>query len=223
MEHYIIETINQKNNKKRIIKNNINKKLSIKNKTFKIIKNNDKNNILCLHGNKIPKKELLKEVNTIIIGHEHPAVPIKEGSRVELFKAFLIGKWKKFVGITTLNIYFMNPLSKKEKVWTIFPYVHDKICDSSSLKLGIKIMANMVDLDRIVDFYCTAMEILNLSQKRYSLNIHRIRYEDLVLDFEGEVLNILAFLNLKWGSRVNKLGPIDRRCSLSGVHLGNVR
>ena len=59
-------------------------------------------------------------------------------------------------------------------------------------------MANMVDLDRIVDFYCTAMEILNLSQKRYSLNIHRIRYEDLVLDFEGEVLNILAFLNLKW-------------------------
>ena len=42
------------------------------------------------------------------------------------------------------------------------------------------------------------MEILSLSQKRYSLNIHRIRYEDLVLDFEGEVLNVLAFLNLKW-------------------------
>lgn len=59
-------------------------------------------------------------------------------------------------------------------------------------------MANMVDLDGIVDFYCTAMEILSLSQKRYSLNIHRIRYEDLVLDFEGEVLNVLAFLNLKW-------------------------
>ena len=59
-------------------------------------------------------------------------------------------------------------------------------------------MANMVELDRIVDFYCTAMEILKLSQERYSLNIHRIRYEDLVLDFEGNVSNLLTFLNLKW-------------------------
>ena len=59
-------------------------------------------------------------------------------------------------------------------------------------------MANMVDLDRVVDFYCTAMEIFNLCQKRYRLNIHRIRYEDLVLDFRGEVSNTLAFLDLKW-------------------------
>ena len=59
-------------------------------------------------------------------------------------------------------------------------------------------MANMVDLDGIVDFYCIAMEILGLSQQRYSLNIHRIRYEDLVLDFEREVSNILAFLDLEW-------------------------
>jgi uncharacterized protein len=37
---------------------------------------------------------LLKDVSTIIIGHEHPAVTIKDGPRTELFKAFLIGKWK---------------------------------------------------------------------------------------------------------------------------------
>ena len=59
-------------------------------------------------------------------------------------------------------------------------------------------MANMVDLDRVVDFYCTAMEVFHLCQTRYALNIHRVRYEDLVLDFEGEVSNILRFLNLKW-------------------------
>ena len=46
------------------------------------------------YGDKIPNKELLKDVSTIIIGHEHPAVSIKEGPRVELFKCFLIGKWK---------------------------------------------------------------------------------------------------------------------------------
>jgi hypothetical protein len=34
-------------------------------------------------------------------------------------------------------------------------------------------MANMVDLDRIVDFYCVAMDIFHLSQKRYGLDVHR--------------------------------------------------
>lgn len=63
-------------------------------------------------------------------------------------------------------------------------------------------MANMVDLDRIVELYCTAMEIYNLSEKRYGLNCHRVRYEDLIIDFRGEVSNILTFLDLKWEERL---------------------
>ena len=59
-------------------------------------------------------------------------------------------------------------------------------------------MANMVDLDRIVDFYCVAMKIFKLSQKRYGLNVHRIRYEDLVEDFETETAGVLRFLDLEW-------------------------
>jgi len=59
-------------------------------------------------------------------------------------------------------------------------------------------MSNMVKLDRIVDFYGVAMMMLELSEKRYSLNIHRIRYEDLVLDMKSEVSNLLEFLELDW-------------------------
>ena len=59
-------------------------------------------------------------------------------------------------------------------------------------------MANMVELDRIVDFYGEAMTILELSEKRYLLNVHRIRYEDLVLDMKLEVSNLLMFLELGW-------------------------
>ena len=55
-------------------------------------------------------------------------------------------------------------------------------------------MANMVDLDRIVDFYCVAMKVFNLSQKRYGINVHRIRYEDLIEDFEAETTSI----GLEW-------------------------
>ena len=80
------------------------KKISIKNKITKSFKNkkiinkekNSKNKILVIHGDKMPNKELLKDVFVIIIGHEHPAVSIKEGPRAELFKAFLVGKWKKY-------------------------------------------------------------------------------------------------------------------------------
>ena len=59
-------------------------------------------------------------------------------------------------------------------------------------------MANMVDLDRIVDFYCVAMKVFQLSQKRYRLRVHRVRYENLVEDFDGEALAILDFLGVDW-------------------------
>ena len=65
------------------------KKRNIKIRGYLII-----NNILITHGDKIPSKNLLKEIKTVIIGHEHPAVSIREGPRTELFKAYLIGKWK---------------------------------------------------------------------------------------------------------------------------------
>ena len=59
-------------------------------------------------------------------------------------------------------------------------------------------MANMVELNRIVDFYAAAMTVLELSEKRYQLTIHRIRYEDLVLNMKTEVSNLLNFLELDW-------------------------
>tara|TARA_Y100000310_G_C20677181_1_gene813752 strand:- start:1781 stop:2488 length:708 start_codon:yes stop_codon:yes gene_type:complete len=49
--------------------------------------------ILILHGNKIPKD--LKKYKTIIIGHEHPAISIRQGPRIEVYKCFLVGKYKR--------------------------------------------------------------------------------------------------------------------------------
>ncbi|MDA1197016.1 MAG: metallophosphoesterase [Nanoarchaeota archaeon] len=52
-------------------------------------------NILLTHGDNIPHEELLKDIKTIIIGHEHPAISLQESSRVETFKCFLKGTYKK--------------------------------------------------------------------------------------------------------------------------------
>ena len=43
-------------------------------------------------------------------------------------------------------------------------------------------MANMVDLNRIVEFYCIAMETLKC-RTNYNLNVHETRYEDLLILF----------------------------------------
>lgn len=59
---------------------------------------------------------------------------------------FVINEWKKLVDFEFLNIYFINPFSSSDKVWTISPNIHDKICDKTSLELGLKSMAEMVEI-----------------------------------------------------------------------------
>jgi len=54
-----------------------------------------KKGVLMVHGHKIPKKELLKKAKTIVIGHEHPAISLREDVRTEKFKCFLKGKYKR--------------------------------------------------------------------------------------------------------------------------------
>ena len=107
-----------------------------------------------------------------------------------------------FVDKLPLNIFYLPLIAQ------IFPkskYIlalrHPLDCILSSWMQNFKLnnaMANMCDLNRTVDFYCTAMEFYNLSKQRYKLQIHTIRYEDLVNNFEKQVDDILSFLNLKW-------------------------
>ncbi len=57
-------------------------------------KNKPNNKMLVTHGDKIPGKDVLQQASTIIIGHEHPAITLKDEARVETFKCFLKGKYK---------------------------------------------------------------------------------------------------------------------------------
>jgi len=59
--------------------------------------------------------------------------------------SFVVSNWKRLVDFKFLNIYFVNPFSDSDKVWTICPYIHDKICDKTSLESGLKSLAEMVN------------------------------------------------------------------------------
>ena len=101
--------------------------------------------------------------------------------------------------LNILELPLINQIFPQAKVILVLRHPLDCIlsCWMQNFKMN-PAMANMVNLDRIVDLYCTAMEILSLSQKRYALNIYQIRYEDLVSNFEKEISGILTFLDLKW-------------------------
>jgi len=69
----------------------------------------------------------LKEVKRIIIGHEHAAVTLKEGPRVEKFKCFLKGKWK---GKELIVMPSMNPVTEGTDVLQaelLSPYLNQKL------------------------------------------------------------------------------------------------
>ena len=59
---------------------------------------------------------------------------------------FVVSNWTKLIKFKFLSIYFINPCSSSDKVWIIRPYIHDRICDKASLELGLRAMAEMVDI-----------------------------------------------------------------------------
>jgi tetratricopeptide (TPR) repeat protein len=70
-------------------------------------------------------------------------------------------------------------------------------CWMQNFKLN-RAMAIMVDMDRIVDFYCIAMETFKICRTYYNLDVHEIRYEDLINNFQKESEAVVQFLNLNW-------------------------
>jgi hypothetical protein len=63
--------------------------------------------VLLCHGDKLlPANDAaLKKAKTLIIGHEHPAIAIRDSARVERYKCFLLGKFgrKNLVVMPSFN------------------------------------------------------------------------------------------------------------------------
>jgi putative SbcD/Mre11-related phosphoesterase len=66
------------------------KKTSICKKGFFL----EKSRIFVSHGNEIPKTSEFKKAKTIVIGHEHPAISLRESTKTETYKCFLKGKFR---------------------------------------------------------------------------------------------------------------------------------
>ena len=57
----------------------------------------------------------------------------------------IFSKWKDLSKNPGLSIYFVNPFSKMDKKWVIFPRTHSLISDKASLKQGLLSLFNTVE------------------------------------------------------------------------------
>jgi len=73
----------------------------------------EKERMLFTHGDKIPASAEFKKAKAIVMGHEHPAVTIREGAKAEKFKCFLKGK---FAGKTLVVLPSFNSFNEGSDV-----------------------------------------------------------------------------------------------------------
>jgi putative SbcD/Mre11-related phosphoesterase len=82
--------------------------------------------VMMLHGNSLPKeKELFKKAKLLILGHEHPAISLEQGTRVETFKCFLLGEYKgkQIIVMPSFNTLTEGTNVLREKI--ISPFIKD--------------------------------------------------------------------------------------------------
>ena len=130
-----------------------------------------------------------KAYNTELDKHREPSVD----------KSVLIDK----LPLNLLQIPLIQQLYPEAKFILALRHPLDTIlsCWMQNFKLN-SAMANMVDLDRIVEFYCVAMETFKVCRAGYNLNVHQIKYEDLIEDLGGETSALLKFLDLDWEAQM---------------------
>jgi len=95
-------------------------------KNLSILENgfySEEDKALFLHGDKIVRSADFEQAETVVIGHEHPAVSIREGVKNEQFKCFLKGGFdgKNLVVLPSLNQLNIGTDLSREK--TLSPFL----------------------------------------------------------------------------------------------------
>ena len=83
------------------------------------------NDILIMHGHKEIK--IPKNIKTIVIAHEHPAVSLKDGPRQETYKCFLKGKYKRKELIVLPSLNLVTEGTDMLKQDFLSPFLHQNL------------------------------------------------------------------------------------------------
>lgn len=95
---------------------------------------------ICItHGHKIwEDKEFLK-AKVLIIANEHPAISIREGVKSELYKCFLLGKWKRKRLIVMPSFLLIIEGTDVRRERLLSPYLHQNLDNFEIFVVGDKV------------------------------------------------------------------------------------
>ena len=65
-------------------------------------------------------------------------------------------------------------------------------------------MINFLSINKTLDFYNKVLDLFEFYEKELNLEIIKIKYEDIVFDFENETKKLFKFLNLEYEEGINK-------------------
>lgn len=82
-------------------------------------------------------------------------------------------------------------------------------CFAQQFQMNVA-MFQFLTLETAARYYEAVMRLGEAARSRLPLDLHMVRYEDLVADFDGTVANLLEFLNLPWHERVRDYHELAR-------------
>jgi uncharacterized protein len=93
-------------------------------------------NVYICHGDALHHNKEIKGARAIIIGHEHPAISVRDGARSELFKTFLVGEYERRPLIVMPSYSFASPGTDMTLGKTMSPYIKDVLSFDSYVSSG---------------------------------------------------------------------------------------
>ena len=94
-----------------------------------IVDNKEAGKVFITHGHKLPEKALAKNIKTIIIGHEHPAITLAEAAKTEKYKCFLKGSWKCRVLVAQPSFNLITEGTDAAKQKLLSPFLQKGVSD----------------------------------------------------------------------------------------------
>ncbi|MBI3037112.1 metallophosphoesterase [Candidatus Woesearchaeota archaeon] len=103
-----------------------------------VVENVAINDMFICHGHVVPSSSEFKKSIIVIVGNEHPAVSLRDGARTELYKCFLLGKWKgkKMIVMPSFNQVTIGTDILKEKF--ISPFMQQNLSRFDVFVVGDK-------------------------------------------------------------------------------------
>lgn len=91
-----------------------------------------------LHGHMKINNLEIQNCDTLIIGHDHPAISLKEGIKSETYKCFLLGKYKEKNLIVLPSFFSLVEGTDIKKERTLSPYLNQELNNFKVYIIGDK-------------------------------------------------------------------------------------